>query len=598
MHISLRYIFIPMLLALACAALSGMLVSITPAALLLAHLLSSMSIVPLAVAFLRRHWWLRRSKIAHHSNTIFGFIALTCLLLLLLSGLALLWWTSVPALHWLHRGATVILLLDLSLHMAWRLRRCAVLNLSACMRRPTQRQRPRAVLHHTKPRYTVMAIGALGIVLTGVLWPSSPRFQAQAEETMPLSHNSLQPHAVVSATNCVSCHSDIAKQWQRSAHANAATDTYYQALASVFIQERGRIAVRYCATCHNPVGLMQGEIGPSAAQQGNLQGSHAYADRALGITLRMSPLAAEGVTCSMCHQATVLAEQPTNGSIQLAAAPTLPADLLSRLSLRAYPEEHRAAMLRPVIARAELCGGCHNLHLPDGGMALEPTFDEWLQSPYPARGQTCQSCHMASVTGRSVDSGLPQEISDHGLTPGAPSSLPALGNDLSLLRQAATLDVAIEQDEAGLRATVTITNSGAGHYLPTGADDLRQIWLEAKLYGMTGELLWQSGALDAYGTLALDTVQFRKVLGDANGQPIDLHRFWMATQILRDTRLAPLEARRIDYHIGSVPDVQPFRLTIRLLYRDVPQAFAEFALNRSITDLPVYEMARGEARLP
>jgi hypothetical protein len=181
--------------------------------------------------------------------------------------------------------------------------------------------------------------------------------------------------------------------------------------------------------------------------------------------------------------------------------------------------------------------------------------------------------------------------------PGAPSSLPSLSNDPSLLKQAATLDATLARDDAGLHATVTITNSGTGHYLPTGADDLRQVWLEVTLRDVAGTVLWQSGVLNSQGALAPDTVQFRKVLGDANGQPIDLHRFWVATRILSDTRLAPLEARRIDYRIESLPDTQPDRLTVRLLYRDVTQPFAEFALNRPATDLPVHEMARVEARL-
>jgi len=110
--------------------------------------------------------------------------------------------------------------------------------------------------------------------------------------------------------------------------------------------------------------------------------------------------------------------------------------------------------------------------------------------------------------------------------------------------------------------------------------------------------LWSSGKLDQFGALDPGTMQFRKVLGDANGQPIDLHRVWVATQILSDTTLSPLEARLIPYQINlSSAASTPLTLTARLLYRDVSQAFAEFAQNRPVSDLPTRELARSDIKL-
>ena len=146
-------------------------------------------------------------------------------------------------------------------------------------------------------------------------------------------------------------------------------------------------------------------------------------------------------------------------------------------------------------------------------------------------------------------------------------------------------------------ATVIITNTGAGHHLPTGANDLRQMWLEVSLRDDTQQVLWSSGVLDSYGALESGTVQFHKVLGDANGRPIDLHRIWIATQVLTDTTLRPLEARTLHYSIPLSPEQVPLRLTVRLLYRDVSQAFAEFALDRAVPDLPTREMARVDVDL-
>jgi hypothetical protein len=554
--------------------------------MLVLHLVSGIGgIIPVS-AFLAHHWWPRRTSVGHHRNARLGYVALICLGTLVPSGLALMRWTNVAPLQWLHSGAAVLLFGDLSIHMAWRLRR---------------RLRPgtsfRQEQHKNMFPSRVLAAGVVMVTLFGAgIWtarviagPVQP-----ASTRIALAHASLGSKVLPSAENCASCHTDLATQWRNSAHGQAATDPYYQALAALFLQERGVDAVRYCATCHNPIGLMQGEIDTDAALQASAGGqANAYKARALGINLPISERAAEGVTCVLCHQVASTADQPENGSMYLYAGDwVLPTNSVATLALRAAPDYHKRALLPAAIVSAQMCGSCHNLTLPDNGMKLEPTYDEWLQSPYPEQNKSCQSCHMSQQPGRRVNSGLSESVSVHGGLPGAPSSLPALADNPELLRTAASLDLEAGWTQTELVATVTITNSGAGHYLPTGADDLRQVWLELTVRDTNAQVVWQSGVMDAYGMLDAETVQFHKVLGDAQGNPIDLHRFWQTTQILEDTRLAPLEARRIPYRIplDRKTTSGPLTLTIRLLYRDVSQSFAEFALEQPKPDLPTIEM--------
>jgi hypothetical protein len=519
-----------------------------------------------------------------------GHVALGCLATLALSGLALLQWTNVPALRWLHDGAMALLLVDLSYHMAWRLRQ--------------RRGNPPPPEWFTGARksplvhWIAAALAACGAVGAVIALTSSPAGPARAAP-VPVAHASLADGRLHTAQACGDCHGDVTRQWRASAHGHAATDAYYQALATLFIEERGPDAVRYCAACHNPIGLMQGEVDASAAARAPDDGAAAYEARRLGVSLPISARAAEGVTCAVCHLATDAADPGANGVLRLdAQAVALSDHALGRLSLRAVPEAHRQALMRESIQSAELCGSCHNLRSPDGTLALEPTFDEWKASPYAARGVTCQDCHMPAAAARRVDSALPEPIAAHGGIPGAPSSLPALASDTTLLRSAAALDVTVLGGDAELNATITVTNRGAGHYLPTGADDLRQVWLEAIVRDASGAVVWSTGRLDRYGALPPGTARFGKVLGDAGGRPIELHRFWAATQILSDTRLAPLEARPVAIRVPLSQLPSPPRvLTVRLLYRDVPQAFAEFALERAVTDLPVFVMASTEIEL-
>ncbi len=595
MRLSFRHLLTGVLLAIWCTAVSGLALPFAPQVLLKLHLGGSVGGAVLLTFFLGRHWWSRREKIAAHRNTLQGYIALASLALLAASGLALLIWTNVPPLRWLHDGAMIILLLDLTTHMSWRVwkNRWGVPT-------PAGQAKPRATLR-TVRKWLLGGVIAAGLV--SVLAGISQVSASHALETLvPVAHASLADHALFSAQDCANCHGTITQQWRSSAHAHAATDAYYQAVTTLFIEERGAQAVQYCAICHNPIGLMQGEVDPNAAQHVASTGGAAYQARKLGIALPISDRAAEGVTCAMCHQAAQIAASPVNGSLQLAAnMAVLPTNALDQLSLRAVPASHKETLLRPVIQQAELCGSCHNLRLPNNGAALEPTYDEWKASPYPGRGVTCQSCHLPQVPGAKADSSPLQTIGAHGNIPGAVSSLPGLANDLSLLQKAATLEARLTAnpaDPSQLTATIIITNTGAGHHLPTGANDLRQMWLELTLRDDSGQVLWSSGTLDKYGTLDPSAVQFHKVLGDANGRPIDLHRIWIATQVLTDTSLLPLETRTIPYQI-SLPSAAATRytLTVRLLYRDVSQAFAEFARDGAVLDLPTREMARTEALL-
>ena len=262
----------------------------------------------------------------------------------------------------------------------------------------------------------------------------------------------------------------------------------------------------------------------------------------------------------------------------------LPQDAQARLELQAAPGAHRAELRPAVLREAGLCGACHNLRTPDG-LLLEPTFDEWRASRFATEGVTCQDCHMPQVSARRVDSALPSGVHAHGGQPGAPSSLAGLDAGGDLLARAASVQVSASAD----MITVTVVNTGTGHFLPSGADDLRELWLEVSAFDASGALVWQSGGLDRYGALPADAARFGKVLGDERGQPIALHRFWQATQILQDTRLAPGQARAVTYASTS----RVTRVFARLRYRDVSPAFAEVTLNQPAR-VPAREIAINE----
>ncbi len=559
--------------------------------LLLIHLFLGTSAVFPFIFFLTWHWWSRRHKIGRHPNARYGYLTLVTLITLFLSGLALVPWTNWTWLRHLHGSVAVVLVIELLIHSTWRWRK----RLAGGKWPATSRRR--RVLYRKRRTWVFGAVSLLLVVVAASLI-SRPEASARSVtiEGLPVRHNALAeasvpPDELPAAIECGGCHSDLVTAWQGSSHAQAAIDPYYQALATLFIQERGVEAVRYCAGCHNPLGLMRGEIDVTARVEDN-QAEHAYEARALGVRLAISPAAAEGVTCIVCHRAMGDGQA---GTLNLAPAAGRVDGPMAAIALRARPESHRAAMNPDVVAESQLCAGCHNLATPDG-ILLEPTYDEWLASPYPSEGVACQDCHMPLQSGLAVDSTVGGMVVAHGGFPGAPSSLDGVSDSEELLRQAATLEMAwVPVAEGQLAAIVTVTNSGAGHYLPTGADDLRQVWLELTLQDGAGQIIWQSGAPGPEGQIPDGTIRFGKVLGDQYGRAISLHRFWTANQILADTRLAPRETRQIPVDFGRVDRANgPFTLSARLLYRDVPPGFAEFALGEAISEWPVIEMINSE----
>ncbi len=581
-----RYFLMTGSLALiAVAALTGLGLDLAPAALLAMHLAAAAGGAGLLIAFLAGHWWARRGALGRRPNVTLGYLTTAALGLLAVSGIALLWATNVTPLRSVHNAATYALVVFIGVHALWRSARRVLGRLAGSVTRPVGPTWRTALL-------LPVTLTLLVLVPSAASKTVAPGPASHAPVT--IGHAALAGAELPPVGQCAGCHADATAQWRASLHAQAVTDEYYLAVATLFIEERGVEAVRYCAACHNPVGLIRGEVDPTAAPPPAGNNNKAYESRALGVHLPLSDAAAEGVTCTVCHLAAETGAPPHNGNLALYPdAAALPEAAFGRLALRSAPDRHKVQVMPEVIADAALCGACHNVYAEDG-TPLEPTYDEWRASPYPAEGQTCQACHMPAVPARRADSGLVEAVATHGGIPGAPSSLPGTVNDTALLRTAAELALDLQQGDEW-RVTVNVTNRGAGHKLPTGAADLRQLWLEVTLRDAAGSVVWQAGGLDAYGALTADTVQFRKVLGDANGRPIELHRFWVATQVLSDTTLAPRETRAIPFTLSQPdPGRGPFTLTARLRYRDVSQSFAEFALNRPAPDLPTYEMANVE----
>jgi hypothetical protein len=169
---------------------------------------------------------------------------------------------------------------------------------------------------------------------------------------------------------------------------------------------------------------------------------------------------------------------------------------------------------------------------------------------------------------------------------------------LKRLRSAATLEIlGPPQAKAGNLATlkVKVTNSGAGHLLPTGLTESREMWLEVKVTGPGGEKLLQSGKLDEKGEIDPEAILYHTVFADAKGEPVGA-RVWEADRLLYDYRIPPL-----GYALEKFSFLIPAgargkcQVEVRLLYRSLSQSVVNLLLGPQAPSWPVYEMAKKEA---
>jgi hypothetical protein len=354
------------------------------------------------------------------------------------------------------------------------------------------------------------------------------------------------------------CHGEQQSDWARSMHAKALYDPVYVLEKGLANADSGGTLGQFCDTCHTPIGTMAGQTAP-------------------GKTL--SPQSKEGVTCDFCHQVTGT-NHPVGGASQ-----TLKANGKKRAQIRNATAPTHVNVYSAFHKSAEFCGACHNLKHPTTGAVLDSTYDDWKAGPYAQAGIVCQDCHMSqgpgagAMTGRAAPMG-PIRSNIYLMTFAGANV--ALGNPeraRANLMAAASVTVAAPEilgsGESG-NVTITVTNVGAGHSIPAGASEIRQMWLEVSA-------VWADGTRQLLGKR-----QFGTVHKDSKGHyPAPI---WEAAGIQSDDRIPPKGSVSESYAF-TMNDVDSVDVEAVLNYRSFPD---EIAKKAGVAN-PVTEMARSSA---
>jgi hypothetical protein len=352
------------------------------------------------------------------------------------------------------------------------------------------------------------------------------------------------------ADQCIVCHNaqvtssgedvSIGADWRASMMANSARDPYWQAAVrrEVMDHPAAQAAIEdECSKCHMPMARLEAHARGATGE--------IFAHLPIGKSgAREAVLAADGVSCTTCHQISARGlgsrESFTGGFV----IDTTPAAGGERPMFGPYDVARgHATIMRSAtgyqpteashLQQSELCATCHTLYthaLDRDGQAIaelpeQVPYEEWLHSAYRTE-QSCQSCHMPVVTEEmpiATVLGPPRSgFSRHEFRGGnffmigmlnryrdelGVTSLPqelsstALRTVAHLQTRAASLAIErVTRTATELTADVRVTNL-AGHKLPT-AYPSRRVWVHVTVHDASGRVLFESGRFEPRGSIA------------------------------------------------------------------------------------------------
>jgi hypothetical protein len=413
------------------------------------------------------------------------------------------------------------------------------------------------------------------------------------------------------STICGGCHNAILEQWKGSMHANALIDPVFQAASKLFLSEvtaaGDREEALACVRCHTPFGHLSKTAETTAAD-------YAAATEALGTR--------SGIFCDFCHSvessagvgnAPFLVDAGQGDAQKIKHGPRT--DAVSPYHETAFSDLH---------TKSEFCGMCHDVTHTFNGMPIERTYTEWRESPYntgdPATTVYCQDCHMrqrpgipaTGSTDRLDNPGISavggkerNHVSTHYIV-GANAAVPALlgGEDNAAiarenLQNCATIEITAPTRPLAWQNAdihVTVNNVGAGHYLPTGLSEVREMWLEIMVKDTRGRTIFESGGVDSEGNLKPDTRLFNIKMADKEGNPtINVAK---ADRIVKDSRIPP-KGYRTEQYTFFVPlrGIRGYTVEARLQYRSAPQSTINALLGSAAPTLPIIEMTSASAEV-
>jgi hypothetical protein len=392
---------------------------------------------------------------------------------------------------------------------------------------------------------SVSAVLSLALTAASV-WSSGRTDAGAAAQARPAPGTLFQ-----TADNCMACHNGLQTSsgedvsfgtaWRASMMANSARDPYWQASVRRETIDHPQAASHIedeCSVCHMPMARTVAAAGGGSGQV------FAHLPLATGMTPEAA-LAADGVSCTLCHQITqdrLGSPESFTGGFVIDTSMNAPPE--QRPVFGPYPIQpgrmrvmHSATGFLPVeslhVRNSGLCATCHTLFTtPRGpnGEALGPLFPEqvpyleWQHSAYRDE-RSCQSCHMPIIEGEVRVSSVLGEprtgAARHDFRGGNffmlrmlnryrdELAVQALPHELEaaarlalqhLQSEAARLAVRAGAIDNGMLPIDVEVQNLTGHKLPT-AYPSRRVWIHLTVRDRNGRPVFESGAVASSGAI-------------------------------------------------------------------------------------------------
>jgi mono/diheme cytochrome c family protein len=409
---------------------------------------------------------------------------------------------------------------------------------------------------------------------------------------------------------CEGCHTEIFEQWNGSMHSKAFVDPLWRAATKLFVKEAkstGEILeMKACVKCHTPLGFRSYLISSPADDYDKLP-----------------DLPAQGIFCNWCHNISEVKHLGDAGyEVEPGGGDDDPSTMLGPFKDADSP--FHPTKYSELHTRSEFCGLCHNVSHAENKLPIEQTYSEWKNSPYntgdPETTVNCQDCHMRQrpgipATGKTERPDNPgtacedcperEHIWTHYFVGANAIVTKLLGSDMHAqmaierLQNAADLELIKDgryKKDSLSHIQVKVINSGAGHYLPTGLTEVREMWLDVSITDASGKSLLRSGGLDTEGNIDKTAVKYFTQLGNDIGQPV--LNAALADRILYDYRIPPKGYVTETFAFYIPDDVKvPLKIDVLLKYRSVSQSLANILLGDKAPEIPVVIMTRLEEEI-
>ena len=444
------------------------------------------------------------------------------------------------------------------------------------------------------------------------------------------THNGkfIDPQNFTPSARCATCHTDVHPQWLQSAHRNSFREPFYTKNVNDLISQRNIAFTRHCESCHNPPALFSGALTDQPQ-------------------FKNRPFDQEGVSCMVCHSIESVTGKGIGGYVMGQPALLQQTDGTKLIDVTDQQildnvEDHKRAMMRPVLKQPEFCGACHKSQVPQElndykffrafAVADELQMSSFSkESPHPfyvRDKETCNSCHMPKEPSKYFDASAKDGVISSHHWAAANTAIPAfygykeqldrvtkflqddkMGVDIFALRRKKPnsnkeeliapvnrQNFKLKENET-ITAEVVVTNKNIGHSFPPELRDFYEAYIEFTVSDLSGKPLYKSGFIKPDGNLDEAAHAYKTHLVKEDGTHNVLHFIWKTKVVAQNAAIGSGRSDVARYKFTIPPNVGgQIKLTAKLQYRRFTRVYSDYALGKSV-DLPIVTMATAERAL-